>query len=58
VHVVELEGGSEKFLSFHDNMQKSGYTRPFTGALEQWTYPPLDEVNGLARQIKQRLDSV
>lgn len=58
VYVVELEGGSEKFLSFHEKMRKSGYTRPFTGILEQWTYPPLDEVGGLARQIRQRLDSV
>lgn len=58
VYVVELEGGSEKFLRFHEAMRTNGYTRPFTGVLEQWTYPRLDEVSALARQIKPRLDSV
>jgi hypothetical protein len=58
VYVVELEGGSPKFLRFHDALRKGGYTRPFTGQLEQWTYPPLDEVSSVARQILERMNAV
>jgi hypothetical protein len=58
VYVVDLPGGSQKFLRFHDAMRKGGYTRPFTGKLEHWTYPPLDEVRRVAAEILQRMDSV
>jgi hypothetical protein len=57
VYVVELQGGSPKFLRFHQALRQGGYTRPFTGMLEQWTYPPLDEVSSVARQILQRMDA-
>ena len=52
VYVLELEDGSKKNQRFHENMRQGGYTRPFTGVLEHWTYPPLDDVNDVARQIK------
>jgi len=58
VYVVELPGGSKKFLRFHDSMRKGGYTRPFTGKLEHWTYPPLDEVSRVTAEILQHMDSV
>jgi mitochondrial fission protein ELM1 len=43
VHVVPLEGGSTKFARFHQAMEKAGVTRPFHGAIEQWSYTPPDD---------------
>ncbi|WP_227010157.1 mitochondrial fission ELM1 family protein [Pelagibius marinus] len=55
VHIVQLEGGSAKFRRFHQAMQAAGITRPFTGALEQWSYTPLDETHRVADEIRRRL---
>lgn len=55
VYVVELEGGSRKFRLFHEAMRNGGYTRPFTGKLEHWRYPALDDVGRVAEAIRQRL---
>ncbi|MDA8128321.1 MAG: mitochondrial fission ELM1 family protein [Betaproteobacteria bacterium] len=55
VFVVELEGGSRKFRLFHEAMRAGGYTRPFTGKLESWSYPPLDDLGSVAREIRTRL---
>ena len=43
VHVVPLDGGSDKFSRFHEAMAQSGITRPFRGQIEQWTYVPPDD---------------
>lgn len=55
VYVIELEGGSDKFRRFHESMRSEGYTRPFTGVLDEWTYPPLDDVGLVAREVRSRL---
>lgn len=55
VYVVDLEGGSRKFRLFHEAMRSGGYTRPFTGKLENWSYPALDDVGRVAQEIRQRL---
>lgn len=55
VYVIELDGGSDKFNRFHQIMQSEGYTRPFRGKLENWTYPPLDDVGNAAREIGRRM---
>lgn len=43
VHVLPLDGGSDKFACFHRAMEKAGITRPFTGTIERWTYAPPDD---------------
>src|SRR6202008_277745 len=43
VHVARLEGGSRNFRRFHEAMAAAGVTRPFTGALEEWSYQPPDD---------------
>jgi uncharacterized protein len=43
VHVVDLPGGSGKFRRFHEQFRARGITRPFTGALEEWRYAPVDD---------------
>ena len=55
VYVIELEGGSPKFRSFHEGLYKEGITRPFTGALEQWVYPTLDDTRQVAEELRHRL---
>lgn len=55
VHIVELEGGSEKFARFHREMREAGITRPFNGTLEQWHYAPLDDTARAAAEIRRRL---
>jgi len=57
VHVIELAGGSAKFRRFHDALRTAGIVRPFTGAIEQWTYPPLDDTARAAAEIRRRLAS-
>ena len=58
VYVIALEGGSKKFTRFHTAMQDAGITRPFTGAIETWTYPALDETARAAAEIRRRLGRV
>ena len=55
VHVVDLEGGSPKFLRFHSALRQAGITRPFTGVLEQWDYQPLAETRRAAEEIIARI---
>jgi len=55
VYVIELEGGSRKFLEFHDSFRRAGYTRPFTGVLERWQPPPLTDMQQAVVEIKRRL---
>lgn len=55
VYVVELEGGSAKFRRFHDGLRRDGITRPFAGALERWSYPPLDDTQRVAEEVWRRL---
>lgn len=56
VYVVELEGkGGRKFNAFHRTLAERGCTRPFTGKLERWDYPPLDDTRRVANEIRERL---
>lgn len=55
VHVIELEGGSEKFRNFHQMLRHDGITRPFTGAFADWSYAPLDDTMQAAHEVHRRL---
>ena len=55
VHVVDLEGGSEKFRSFHEGLRRDGLTRPFSAPLAHWTYEPLDDTAEVAAEVRRRL---
>jgi hypothetical protein len=55
VHIVELEGGSDKFARFHQGMREAGITRPFNGTLEEWRYAPLDDTARAAAEIRRRM---
>jgi mitochondrial fission protein ELM1 len=55
VQVIPLDGGSAKFTRFHDAMQAEGITRPFRGALEQWSYGRFDDAGMVAERIADML---
>ena len=55
VQVLALEGGSRKFERFHQAMRDQGITRPFSGELTEWRYPPLCETARVAGLIRERL---
>jgi mitochondrial fission protein ELM1 len=55
VHVIELAGGSDKFRQFHAEMAKAGITRPFVGAIEDWSYTRPDDTARVAAEIHRRL---
>ncbi|HYG85031.1 MAG TPA: mitochondrial fission ELM1 family protein [Azospirillum sp.] len=57
VYVIELEGGSPKFRAFLDGLYRDGIARPFTGELESWTYPPLDETRQIADEVRRRMQA-
>jgi mitochondrial fission protein ELM1 len=55
VHVFDLDGRSAKFDRFHAAMRDAGMTRRFTGALESWSYEPLQETARVAAEIRRRM---
>jgi mitochondrial fission protein ELM1 len=57
VHVLSMHGRSEKFARFHAELNQRGVARPFSGALESWSYVPLDETNRAARELLRRFDA-
>ncbi len=60
VYVVALSGGSAKFERFHAQMQKEGFTRPFTGEEDRtWTPPPrLDDRPLVVKRVREALGIV
>jgi hypothetical protein len=55
VYIFPLDGGAKRLDSFHQNLQNQGYTRIFDGALEQWSYPPLNDTLKVAHEIESRM---
>lgn len=55
VYVIDLPGGSDKFRRFHQSMRDDGLTRVFTGQLEQWSYPPLNDLQLVADRILEEI---
>lgn len=55
VLVMEMEGDSPKHRRLHDTLRKRLTARPFRGALERWTYPPLRETERAAAEVVRRM---
>ena len=51
VHILSLEGGTPKFARFHAELRSLGVSRPFTGDLTPWTYPPLRDTDRAAAEV-------
>ena len=55
VHIIDLEGGNERFAKFHESLRNEGITRPFTGALEDWRYSPLTCTQDAAKLVLEKM---
>ena len=55
VHVLDLPGGAPKFDRLHASLREHGATRPFTGAIERWSYPPLRETDRAAAAVLEAM---
>ncbi len=56
VHVYKNFGGSIKFDRFHNELEKQGRTRPFTGQIETWDYEGIDDMTTAADAVKKAWD--
>jgi mitochondrial fission protein ELM1 len=52
IHVAHWTPLPPKFRRFHEGLQAGGVTRPFTGAIEDWTYAPLAETARVAAHVR------
>lgn len=55
VYTAKLEGGGRRLDLFHKTLQEQGYTRPFGGILENWTYAPPADTLSVATEIRKRM---
>lgn len=55
VYIASMEGGAARHEMFHRMLEDQGYTRPFTGMLEKWSYTPPDDTHYVAAEIRQRM---
>ncbi len=55
VHLVSLDGGSAKFRRFRKSLEADGIVRRFTGRIERWTYPTIDDMATVADEVRRRL---
>ena len=55
VYIIDLPGLSARIRAFHAHIQGLGFTRPFSGRLEAWTYTPPDDTARAAAEIRHRL---
>jgi mitochondrial fission protein ELM1 len=56
VYIAPLEGGGRRLDRFHKLLQEQGYTRPFMGLLEEWSYTPPHDTMKAADEIRRRLN--
>ncbi|WPZ36538.1 mitochondrial fission ELM1 family protein [Thalassobaculum sp. OXR-137] len=55
VHVATVEPETGRLAAFHARLRAEGYTRPFDGTLERWTYEPLRETMRVGALLAERL---
>lgn len=55
VHIVDLEGASKRIGAFHASLRERGFTRPFEGRLDAWSYDPPDDTARAAAEIRRRI---
>ena len=56
VHVIELEGGSQKWERFLGSLYVYGAARPFKGKIENWRYTPMNPTQEIATAILRAME--
>ena len=57
VAIAPLEGGAKRLNLFHQMLREQGYTKPFTGTLETWSYTPPNDMLKVVTEIKKRIET-
>ncbi len=55
VHIAAVDGRQARKDRFHAALAAAGVARPFTGALDRWSYPPLRETERAAAEVLARM---
>ncbi len=53
VYMIPMDGGSTRFDRFHQNLLNHGIIRTFEGALDHWSYEPLNDSARIAAEIQR-----
>jgi mitochondrial fission protein ELM1 len=56
IYIVPLEGRQARRARFLQALYDAGVARPFEGALETWSYPPLRETDRVASAVLEALE--
>jgi mitochondrial fission protein ELM1 len=54
VHIYEPDGGHPKMTAYIDHLIAAGAARRWAGALEHWSYAPIDATPGIAEEVARR----
>lgn len=55
VYIAGLTGGAARLNAFHRLLQEQGFTRPFTGELQAWSYDPPNDTIKVAEKIRAEM---
>jgi hypothetical protein len=55
VHHLTEKRTARRFRHFHESFETDGFTRPFKGQLDEWTFQPPNDTAAIARIIKARI---
>lgn len=55
VHIASVEPESGRLAAFHARLRAAGHSRPFTGRIETWSHPPLDETPRVGEILRRKL---
>lgn len=55
VHIAAVDGGQARKDRFHAALAERGAARPFTGALDTWSYAPIRETERAAAEVLARM---
>lgn len=55
VYIAGLTGGAARLDAFHRLLQEQGFTRPFTGELQAWSYDPPNDTIKVAEKIRAEM---
>lgn len=56
VYTAKLEGGAKRLDRFHSLLREQGFTKPFDGRLQTWSYPPLNDTLKVAQEILKKME--
>ena len=58
VYMIDLEGGTKRIARLHDNLIRHGVLKKFNGALDHFTYAPLNDAQMVADEIRKRFSNL